>query len=117
MYCLTMRSLPLGDQREILVWRRIDEAFDRAEHGIADARSDAADEGQLPDRGVDRLLVDDLLHLFEQRRPLRAIRLAGLLREQRVDLGIAAVGVDAILDDERLEPGRDVAERATRALH
>ena len=44
------------------------------------------------------------------------VELRRLLGEQRVDLGIAAIDVGAALDDERLQPGRGIAERAGAAL-
>ncbi len=60
--------------------------------------------------------MHQLLHLVQGRLALLAIHLAGLLLEQRVELGVVAVGVDAALDHERLETGGGAAERAARAL-
>ena len=52
-----LRSLP-GD---ILVGGRVGVPGDQAEAGLAHAGPDAAEEGQLPDRRVHDLLVDELL--------------------------------------------------------
>src|SRR5436309_1501948 len=37
-------------KRDVLVWAGIGEGRDQAEPGLADLRSDAVDEGELPDR-------------------------------------------------------------------
>ena len=60
------------------------------------------------------LLVDELLDAVQERLALLAVQLARLLLEQPVDVGVAAVGVGAARDDEGLEPGGRVAERAAR---
>src|SRR5262245_7998234 len=48
--------------------------------------------------------------------PLLAIQLARLLAEEAVDVGIAAVDIDAAADDERFDSGGRVAEGAVAAL-
>ena len=53
----------------------------------------------------------NLLDLVQQRRALGMIELDRLLLEQRVDVGIVSIGIDAALDDEGFEAGRGVAER------
>ena len=62
-------------------------------------------------------LVDDLLDArCSSRGALGHVELDRLLGEQRVDLGIVAIGVGAALDHERLQTRRRVAERAGGAL-
>src|SRR5262249_60671734 len=52
---------------------------------------------------------------MERRFAPRVVELRRLLREQRVDVRIAAVGIGAALRDECLEAGRGVAEGAAGA--
>src|SRR5712671_6522478 len=64
-------TLPLRAlDRDVLERRRIGEAGDLAEGGLAHPRADAVEEGEVPDRRIDRFLVDQPLHLFKDRRPL-----------------------------------------------
>ena len=56
--------------RDVLERRRIGKAGDLAEGGLAHPRADAVEEGEFPDRRIDRFLVDQPLHLFKDRRPL-----------------------------------------------
>src|SRR6478672_13353009 len=100
----------------VLVRCGIGMALDQPEAGLADALAQAVDEGELPDRRVDRALVQDLLDLVQERRAFFLVELDRLLGEQRVDLGVVAVDVGAALDREALEPGRSVAKGAGRAL-
>src|SRR5262249_57707012 len=53
---------------------------------------------------------------MERRFAPRVVELRRLLREERVDVRIAAVGIGAVLRDECLEAGRGVAEGAAGAL-
>src|SRR5215208_603223 len=69
--CAPLRAL----QRDLLVGAGIGEAGDQAEPGLAHSRSDAVDEGELPDRCEHRALVHELLHLFEHRRAFLGIQL------------------------------------------
>src|SRR5215510_8236822 len=82
----------------------------------ADSGTHAVEETQLPDWCVDRILVDELLHLIEDRRALLVVEFGGLLWEQFVNIGIAAIGVGATLDDKRGKSGRSIAESAARSL-
>ena len=67
----TASALPLRAlDRDVLERRRIGEAGDLAEGGLAHPRADAVEEGEFPDRRIDRFLVDQPLHLFKDRRPL-----------------------------------------------
>ena len=97
-------------QREVLVRRSVGEPGDQTETRFADARADAVEEGQLPDRREDHALDHDLLHLVKDRRALLAIELDRLQLIERVEIGIAAVRKDATLDRERLETRGCVAE-------
>src|SRR5262249_13568181 len=103
-------------QREILVGCGIRVAGNQAEPGFPNPRTGAVEKGQLPQVRVDRPIVHDLLDLMERRFAPRVVELRRLLREQRVDVRIAAVGIGAVLRDECLEAGRGVAEGAARAL-
>src|SRR5713226_9511132 len=106
----------LARQRHVLVRRRVAVAGDQAKPGLAHPRAGAVDEGLSPNRRVDCPLVHELLDLVQRRCAPRAIELARLLLEQRVDVGIAAVDIGASLDDESFKPGGGVAERAALAL-
>src|ERR1043166_9021425 len=109
--CL-MSGLLLTRQCEIFVGSRIREAGNQAEPGFLDARTVAVEEGELPQMRDDRPLVHELLDLVQHRLALRVVEFGRLLREQGVDIGIAAVGIDAALRDEGLDPGGRVAEGA-----
>ena len=74
------------------------------------------DKRELPDRRVDRALVDGLLHLFEDRAALFLVELGALLFEHLVEIGIAAISVHAALDRHLFEARRRVAERTAAAL-
>src|SRR3954451_8135486 len=107
---------PLTFECQILERRRVGNPRYQIEAGLADPRPDPVDEAELPDRRVDRLLGDELLHLVEDRGALLVIELVGLLRIELVDIRIAAIGKSAVLDHKRRHPGRRVAERAARGL-
>ena len=83
---------------------------------MADPGTRAVQESELPDRGVDCLLVYELLHLIEDRRPFFGVELVGLLWKQLVDIGVAAIDKRAAFDDERGQPGRRVAEGSAAPL-
>src|SRR5690349_8307470 len=98
MYCLMSPSDPqtasrwpqLCFDRDVLERSGVGEALDEAECRLPDPRSDGVDKPELPDRRVDRFLVDHLLHLGEDRAALGVIHLVGLLGVERVDVRIAA---------------------------
>src|SRR5438270_13259557 len=94
---------------------RIGGAPDAAEGQLATPRANPAEKRQQPDRRVDRLLVDQPLHLFEDLGPLPRVEFIGLLLVEFVDIGITTVDVGAAGDDERGEPRRRVAEGAARS--
>src|SRR5262249_36102381 len=102
----------LGFQLHVLVGRGERPARDEAEARLGHAGTGRVDEAELPDRRVHGPLVDDLLDPVEHRLAPAAIELAGLLSEESVDLGIAAVDVGPAGGDEGLETDRCVAKRA-----
>src|SRR6516162_8931073 len=101
--------------RNVLEGRGVWKAWDRPERGMADPGPGAVEKAELPDRREHHLLVDELLHLSEDRTALFLVEFVGLLRIERVDVGVAAIGEGAALDGERGHPGRRIAERAARA--
>src|SRR6266851_7085106 len=125
MYCFMTPSDPdrvlrwssLCLDRDVFERRGIGETRDQVETRLRDSRSDGVDKPELPDRRVDRLLVDELLHLFEDRRALLVVELLGLLRVERIDIGIAAIGKGAVLDDKGGKPGGGIAKGAARPLN
>src|SRR5712692_338369 len=103
--------------RDVLVRPGIGKGRDQPEPGFADPRPDAVDERQLPDRRGDRALLDQLLHLVEDRCALGMIELDRLFVVELVDVGIAAIDIGAALDGERSHPCGGVAEGAAAAQH
>src|SRR6516164_4909951 len=91
--------------RDVLERRGIGEPSDQPEGRLADSRAHAVEEAELPDRRVDRLVMDELLHLVEDRRSFLMVGFTGLLRVEFVDVRIVAIGIGAALDDERGKPG------------
>src|ERR1043166_1395619 len=85
----------LTRQGEVLVRSRIREAGNQAEPGFLDARTMAVEEGELPQMREDRPLVQQPLNLVQGRRAPGVVEFGRLLGEQGVDVGIAAVGIDA----------------------
>src|SRR5207253_1966471 len=69
------------------------------------------DEGQVVDRDVDHLIVDDLLDLVELGLALLGVELASLAMIEVVDLWHAAVRVDSVPGGVGLETRRRIAER------
>jgi hypothetical protein len=62
------------------------------------------------------MLVHQLLHPMQDRLPFRHIGLRNLPVEQFIDVGIAAIGIAATLDNEGLHPGGGIAERSAATL-
>ena len=83
---------------------------------FSDPASDAVDKRQLPNGRDNRFVVHELLHLLQYHRPSLMVELRGLLRSQCVDVGIAAIDVGPALDNEGVEAGGGIAERAAAAL-
>src|SRR5262245_35415191 len=102
--------------RHVLVRRGVGEQRDPAEARLSDARSDAVDEGKLPDRSVDRALDHQLLNLEENGFAPGALQFARLLLVERVDVRVAAVGEDAALHEVGLDAGRGISECARAGL-
>src|SRR5215472_19008033 len=119
----TSRRVVMGDapssalQRQVFVRRRIGEPGNPIKIGLADPRSDAIDERQLPEMRADDALIEDLLHPGQDLRTLAVVQLDRLLLEHRIEIGVIAIGVGATLHDEGLEPRRCVAERSAARLY
>src|SRR5439155_18443383 len=75
----------------------------------------AIDKAELPDRGVERPLVDELLHLVQRGLAPLEVELGCLLLKQRVEVGIAAISVGTALDHKGFEAGRGIAKGAAAA--
>src|SRR5262245_64252666 len=104
------RSL-LSLELQVLVRRRVGVHRDQAKPGLGDARPDAVQPTQLPDGRVHDLVVHELLDLDEDRLALLPVQLGGLLLEESVDIGVAAVGIDPLRVHERLQARGRVAQR------
>src|ERR1051325_1206880 len=102
--------------REVLERRGVSKTGDLTKPGLADPRANPVQKTELPDRRIDRFLVNELLHLGQHRCAFFVIEFVRLLGIGRVDIGIAAIGEGAILDDKRGEPRRGVAKGAARTL-
>jgi hypothetical protein len=83
--------LLLTRQRHIFVRRRVGVARDQTESGFPYPGANAIDGRLLPKRREDCALVDELLDPVQRRFTPRAIELARLLLERRVDVRIVAV--------------------------
>src|SRR5215467_15531376 len=104
-------------KRDILVGPRIGETRDEAEPRFTHAWTHTVDEGLLPEVGVNRLVMHDLLHLVQKTFALLGIELGGLLLEELVKFGVAAIDIDAALGDEGLHSRGSIAEGAARSLY
>src|SRR5438132_7214849 len=100
-----------GPELQVLVRCGVGVARDQAEPRLLDPRTDAVQEGELPDRHEDHLLVHELLDLHEDRLAFLPVELRGLLVEEPVDVRVAAVDVRPAGHHERFEPRGGVAER------
>src|SRR5713101_2149527 len=96
--------------RDVLVGPGVSEGRDEVEPGLADTRSERIEEGELPYRCVYRLVVDELLHLGQDPRAPVLGQFDRLFLEEFVDVGVAAVGIGAVLDDKGREPRCGIAE-------
>ena len=67
--------------------------------------------GRLSNRGVHDPLLQQLLELMQQRFALGAVALQDLLLKQRIDVGMAAIGVDARAHPISVDARGGVAER------
>src|SRR5205814_3920214 len=68
-----------GFRRYVLIGAGIGKSRDQPEAGFSNPRPVPVDKSELPDRRVDRALVDSLLHLFEDRAALFLVELGALL--------------------------------------
>src|SRR5262249_6073 len=103
-------------QSDVLVRRGVCIARDQPEPGLPHPGPHTVDESQLPDRRIDRPLVNKLLNPLQNRHSFLLVGLDRLLLEQLVDVRVAAVRIGASLDDVRLKTGRGVAKGAAAAL-
>src|SRR5690348_16381175 len=95
---LTLRDalpgLTLGIlDRDLLEGSRVGKTGDQSECRLTDPGPDPVDKGKLPKRPKDRLLINELLHFFEDCGAFCLVELVSLLRIQLVDIGIAAINV------------------------
>ena len=102
--------------RDVFVRPGVGEILDQIEPGHADPGSDAVDESQLPDRRERPTCRAPAAAFSEDRSPSLMVEFRGLLRTQRVDVGIAAIDVGPAFDDEGVEAGGGIAERTAAAL-
>src|SRR5688572_6615381 len=100
----------------VFVRRGVGMPGDQAEAGLLDARADTVEERELPDRRVNDLVVEQLLHAMENRLALLAVELVGLLPVEAVEVGVAPVRVRPARHHEGLHARRRIAERAAGAL-
>src|SRR2546425_7235370 len=110
-----VRASP-GPEFHVFVGRRERPASDETEARLRHPRTGRVDEAELPDWRVDGLLVHELLDVVEHRLAPLPVELAGLLSEEPVDVGIAAVDVGTTGGDEGLEADRRVPEGAADAV-
>src|SRR5207253_8178922 len=76
-------------QPQVFVRRGERPAGDEPETRLGHARALRVNEAELPDRSIDRPLVDELLDPVEDRLASLPVELPGLLSEKPVDVGIA----------------------------
>ena len=81
-------------QAHLLIGAEVGKQRDQAYPWLLHPWPHAMQRGRLSDRGVHDALLQQPLHLMQQRFALAAIALQRLLLEQRIDIGIAAIGVD-----------------------
>src|SRR5947209_4277376 len=115
-HCETSACPLSGLELDVLVRGGIGVAADEAEPALLHARPHAVQEGELPDGREHDLVVDELLDAMQGRLAALSVQLGRLLLEEPVDVRIAAVGVRAPGDHERLETGGGIAECSARAL-
>src|SRR5262245_10366398 len=94
---------------KVLERRRVGEAGNHIRPAHLDARPDSPDEGEIVDRHVQHVLGHGLLHLMDEDLALLEVDLSGLAREEIVDLGQRAVGVNAAFRGIGLESRGRVA--------
>src|SRR3990172_10908824 len=105
-----------GLELQVLVGRGVRVARDQPEAGFLHAGSGAVQERQLPQVREHDLVVDELLHLVEDRLPFLPVQLRPLLAEEAVEVRVAAVNVGPARHHESLETRRRVPERSGGAL-
>src|SRR5215471_2597990 len=113
---LTATAALSSFHRNVFVGRGVREQRDPGEPGLADARANAVDESELPDRREDRALDHQLLNLEQDRLAPGSIQFDGLLLVQLVDVGVAAIGEHPAFDQVGLNARRRIAEGARTGL-
>src|SRR5262249_62419837 len=89
---------------------------DESDPRLFHARPQPRQAGVQPDGRDDHFFLDELLDLVQRRLTPLGVELVGLLLEEAVDIGIAAVDVRAAAGDEGLDAGGGIAERAAGAV-
>src|SRR5262245_50514384 len=113
---LTFAGVLRAFQRKVFVGRGVREPGNETEARLGHARAHGVDEGELPDRCVDRPLVHYLLHLVQDCFAPGPIKLNRLLAVKCVDIGIGSIDEYAACNHLRLKAGRGVAEGARPGL-
>src|SRR6266540_2236138 len=88
---------------------------DQHQSGLLHAWPDTARPDVLEDRPEPHPFVERLLDLVQHRLPLLPIGLSGLLLVERVDVGIAAIGVGTVAGYHLRHPGSRVAVQPAAA--
>src|SRR5262245_32456526 len=94
---------------QVLAGRRVREALDQPRPRLLDPRPYPAEEGLLKEGRRQHAVRHRLLELVKQRLALLSIELSGLALEQVLQVRERAIGVEAVLGDEGLQPGGGVA--------
>src|SRR5207247_1677231 len=99
-------------------WRGPWIGVDEHQRGLLHARADPARPDVLEDRPEAHALVEELLDLVQRRLALLPVGLPRLLLVQRVDVGIAAIGVRAVAGHDLRHPrGRIAVKPAAADTH
>src|SRR5262245_35897968 len=106
----------LPSQLQVLVGREV-EAGNGGGEDVVHARPHPGGEAQVIDGHLRHLLLEDALHLEEERLALLPVQLLGLAAEDVVDLGQRAESEGAVLGHEGFEPGGRVARDAADGEH
>ena len=100
-------------QPHVLIGCGINVEWDQAKPRLRDSWANAAEEGQLPDRRKQRLLMDDTLNLMQHGLPLAWVSLARLLAKAFIDLRHAASGICTPTHHKGFDPGGGIPIRTT----
>src|SRR5215510_2966988 len=106
----------LSFEAQLLVGRRARHVGNEPNGRLRDAGAVAGDVGQLEERRVHHLVVDELLGLVKKLLALAAVDLHRLSLHEILDVRIRPIGEEAARRHERVEPGGRVTEGGGRAL-